>query len=59
MNISLHLLFMPCTNKSHHFLSPGKSNFLNFVHWAAALLVVLGHSDMYLKKFGGDLVYRV
>ncbi len=46
---------MPCSNKSHHFLSPGKSNFLNFVRWAAALLVVLGHSDMYLQKFGGDL----
>jgi peptidoglycan/LPS O-acetylase OafA/YrhL len=46
---------MPYPDRSNHFLSPGKSNFLNFVRWAAALLVVLGHSDMYLQKFGGKL----
>lgn len=43
------------TDRSIHLLSPGKSDFLNFVRWAAALLVVLGHSDMYLQKFGGNL----
>jgi peptidoglycan/LPS O-acetylase OafA/YrhL len=46
---------MPYSDRSNHFLSPAKSNFLNFVRWAAALLVVLGHSDMYLQKFGGNL----
>lgn len=42
-------------DKSNDFLSPGKSNFLNLIRWAAALLVVLGHSDMYLQKFCGNL----
>jgi peptidoglycan/LPS O-acetylase OafA/YrhL len=34
-------------------LSPDKSDFLNFVRWMAALVVVMGHADMYLGLFGG------
>jgi peptidoglycan/LPS O-acetylase OafA/YrhL len=34
-------------------LSPNKSDFLNFVRWVAALVVVIGHADMYLGLFGG------
>lgn len=44
---------MPFLNRSMHILSPGKSNFLNFLRWTAALVVVLGHADMYLGQFGG------
>lgn|GEM_PF-4227355 len=47
---------MPLNNRLNHFLSPGKSDFLNFVRWAAALLVVVGHSDMYLQQFGGNFI---
>ncbi len=34
-------------------LSPSKSDFLNLVRWVAALVVVIGHADMYLGLFGG------
>jgi peptidoglycan/LPS O-acetylase OafA/YrhL len=34
-------------------LSQSKSDFLNFVRWIAALVVVIGHADMYLGLFGG------
>lgn len=34
-------------------LSPNKSDFLNLVRWIAALVVVIGHADMYLGLFGG------
>lgn len=34
-------------------LSPNKSDLLNFVRWMAALVVVIGHADMYLGLFGG------
>lgn len=39
---------------SPYELSPDKSDFLNFVRWMAALVVVMGHADMYLGLFGGD-----
>jgi peptidoglycan/LPS O-acetylase OafA/YrhL len=45
---------MSYVDKSIHILSPGKSDFLNLVRWAAALVVVLGHADMYLGQFGGN-----
>lgn len=34
-------------------LSSNKSDFLNLVRWLAALVVVMGHADMYLGLFGG------
>ncbi len=34
-------------------MSPGKSSFLNFLRWTAALLVVVGHADMNLRSFQG------
>lgn len=34
-------------------LSSSKSDFLNLVRWMAALVVVMGHADMYLGLFGG------
>jgi peptidoglycan/LPS O-acetylase OafA/YrhL len=37
-----------------YILSPGKSDFLNLVRWAAALVVVLGHVDMCLGQFSGN-----
>lgn len=40
-------------------LSPDKSDFLNFVRWMAALIVVMGHADMYLGLFGnGNPAHR-
>lgn len=45
---------MSYINSPIHILSPGKSDFLNLVRWAAALVVVLGHADMYLAQFGGN-----
>lgn len=36
------------TDRSIHILSTGKSNFLNIVRWAASLVVVLAHADMYV-----------
>ena len=45
---------MSYIDRSSHILSPGKSDFLNLVRWAAALVVVLGHADMYLGQFGGN-----
>jgi peptidoglycan/LPS O-acetylase OafA/YrhL len=36
-----------------NLLSQNKSDFLNFVRWMAALVVVIGHADMYLGLFGG------
>lgn len=36
-----------------YVLSPNKSDFLNLVRWIAALVVVIGHADMYLGLFGG------
>lgn len=36
-----------------YVLSPCKSDFLNLVRWLAALVVVMGHADMYLGSFGG------
>lgn len=35
-------------------LSPSKSDFLNLVRWMAALVVVMGHADMYLSRFAGS-----
>lgn len=37
-----------------HELSPDKSDFLNSLRWMAALVVVMGHADMYLGLFGGS-----
>lgn len=34
-------------------LSPAKSDFLNMLRWMAAMVVVVGHADMYLGQFGG------
>lgn len=34
-------------------MSPAKSDFLNMLRWMAALVVVVGHADMYLGQFGG------
>ena len=45
---------MSYIDNSIHVLSPGKSDFLNLVRWTAALVVVLGHADMYLGQFGGN-----
>jgi peptidoglycan/LPS O-acetylase OafA/YrhL len=45
---------MSYVDKSIHIISPGKSDFLNFVRFAAAMLVVFGHADMYLGQFGGN-----
>lgn len=45
---------MSYLDRSIHILSPAKSDFLNLVRWAAALVVVLGHADMYLGQFGGS-----
>jgi peptidoglycan/LPS O-acetylase OafA/YrhL len=45
---------MSYNENSIHVLSPGKSDFLNLVRWTAALVVVLGHADMYLGQFSGN-----
>jgi len=45
---------MSSIDRPIHTLSPGKSDFLNLVRWAAALGVVLGHADMYLGQFSGN-----
>lgn len=36
-------------------ISESKSDFLNLIRWLAALLVVLGHVDMYLQQLGGSV----
>lgn len=35
-------------------ISESKSDFLNLIRWLAALVVVLGHVDMYLQQLGGS-----
>lgn len=46
------------TSRPIRALSPGKSDFLNLVRWLAALVVVMGHVDMYLGLFGGGNMER-
>jgi len=39
--------------RSVQLLSSNKSDLLNLIRWLAALVVVIGHADMYLGLFGG------